>query len=150
MAVSLTDDFPPGGEAVILGTRQREVEEVLEDKGGGFEERSKLSQLAHTEVAVQLWVAARKIATCRSLWRVFEADVMTCAPFTIHNHHPAKHSYRAPFLLSKSIRLLLRGGHLAQTLNHSYVNLLTIYEAQCHTDSLLILEGSLRWITVTT
>lgn len=32
-AVSLTDDFPPGGEAVILGIRQQEVEEVLEDKG---------------------------------------------------------------------------------------------------------------------
>lgn len=120
---------------------------------GRFEERSKLSRLSHLANCAALHVCMQ-IVMCGLLqcarWSVFEVDVMTCTLFTIHNHDQAKHR---PFLLGpflhQSHRLLLRAGHLAQTLNHSYVNLPMTYQAQCHRDSLLIPERSLHWITVT-
>lgn len=149
MAVSLTDDFPPGGEAVILGPRQREVEEVLEDKGevwGKIKAVTTHTHRSHCAASGRRAKDSNMPFAVACLWSGRD-DL-----YAIRNSQspPGQTLLPGPFFLSKSIRLLLRGGHLAQTLNHSYVNLPMIYEAQCPTDSLLILEGSLRWITVTT
>lgn len=149
MAVSLTDDFPPGGEAVILGPRQREVEGVLEDKGevwGKIKAVTTHTHRSHCAASGRRAKDSNMPFAVACLWSGRD-DL-----YAIRNSQspPGQTLLPGPFFLSKSIRWLLRGGHLAQTLNHSYVNLPMIYEAQCPTDSLLILEGSLRWITVTT